>query len=213
MVYSQELKHILALSKAIKDGKDEFAAIGCIVIDEASSTADSALDNVLAKRSAADRAKDPDTPTQPDYNTTTNMVRKTYAELFTLPDVHVILTSHTRKDKDNVGVEVQQPSFLPKLGQKLKQPLHLIGQVSGNLIEGGEGREPEYKRLIQVHPTRRVDAKTRIGGLPVQVEYKELESKVVQWLAGNGTTIQPRVVARDIDPEHVNDTPVEIEGD
>jgi hypothetical protein len=169
-------------------------------LDEATSAADFALDEVLKFRAGQDRTKDPDTPTQPDYNTTTNRVRKTYMELLTLHGVNVILVCHTRKDKDNRNIEVVSPSFLPKLGQKIKQPLHLIAQLTGNEIATEDGKS-SYVRILQVHPTRTVDAKCRIGGLPPQVEYPQFISRLQQWLAGSVPDNPTNVIVPDHDPE------------
>lgn len=189
------LMQIEALVRAMKLGEEEFAQIGTVVFDESTSAADTALDEVLKYRASQDRAKDPDTPTQPDYNTTTNRVRKTFNELLTLEGVNVIFVAHARKDKDNRNVEVVSPSFLPKLGQKIKQPLHLIAHLSGNEID------QKYVRIFQVHPTRTIDAKCRIGGLPPQVEYPLLITQLKGWLVGNVKTEQETELAADHDPE------------
>jgi hypothetical protein len=206
MRYSN-LHQLEALSQAMRLGVEEFGNIGTIILDEASSAADTALDEVLKFRSAQDRGKDPDTPTQPDYNTTTNRVRKTYNELLTLEGVHVILVCHTRKDKDNRNIEVISASFLPKLGQKIKQPLHLIANLSGNEID------QKYVRIFQVHPTRTIDAKCRIGGLPPQVEYKVLVDQLKGWLKGNVKTEQETALVADHDPEVPVPASVTIEGE
>jgi len=190
------LNQLEALCRMTRDGVGKFGSLGCIVFDESSSAADQSLDEVLKMRAAADRSKDPDTPTQPDYNTTTNRVRKTYMDLLTLPGVHVILVSHARKDKDNRNVEVVAPSFLPKLGQKLKQPLHMIANLSGNELD-----DEKYVRIFQVHPTRRIDAKTRVGGLKPQVEYDALIVKVKGWLGGDVPDQEHLVLVPDRDPE------------
>lgn len=200
------LAQLDALSLMIKAGLDEFGRIGTIILDEATSAADTSLDEVLQFRASKDRSKDPDTPTQPDYNTTTNRVRKTFNELSNLEGVHVIFVGHSRKDKDNRNIEKESPSFLPKLGQKIKQPLHLIANVSGNEIDN------KYVRIFQVHPTRTIDAKCRIGGLPPQVEYKVLADQIDGWLRGNVKTLTEEVLVRDHDPENPA-TNVTIEGE
>ena len=207
------LAQIEALVRAVRLGEDEFGDIGTIIVDEATSAADTALDEVLKYRASQDKGKDPDTPTQPDYNTTTNRVRKTYNELLTLEGIHVIFVAHTRKDKDARNVEVQSASFLPKLGQKIKQPLHLIANLSGNEVD------KKYIRIFQVHPTRTIDAKCRIGGLPPQVEYPQLIHQVKGWLQGNVHEVEETALVADNDPEVTSrvliqtDSVVTIEGE
>lgn len=190
------LGQLEVLTHAIRQGAGEFGNIGTIILDEASSSADTALDEVLKYRASQDKSKDPDTPTQPDYNTTTNRVRKAFMDMLTLEGVHVILVSHARKDKDNRGVEVTSPSFLPKLGQKIKQPLHLIGHVTVNEIDD------KYVRLFQVHPTVRIDAKSRVGKLEPMVEMPVLLNRIKGWLEGNVPTVRVGQIYNDIDPEN-----------
>lgn len=201
------LAQLEALCHAIRNDHEPFNTYGTLILDEASSAADSALDEVLKFRAGQDRSKDPDTPTQPDYNTTTNRVRKVYNDLLTLPGINVILVSHARKDKDNRNVEVTSPSFLPKLGQKIKQPLHLIANLSGNEID------TKYVRILQVHPTRTIDAKCRIGGLEPQVEYPVFIGKLKGWLKGNVPTVEKSIIVKDNDPEITTPVIIEIEGE
>jgi hypothetical protein len=189
------LNQIEYLCRGYKSDAPLITKFGTIVLDEASSAADLALDEVLKFRAGQDRTKDPDTPTQPDYNTTTNRVRKSYSELLTLHGVNVILVSHARKDKDNRNIEVVSPSFLPKLGQKIKQPLHLIAQLSGNEIDN------KYVRLLQVHPTRTIDAKCRIGNLEPQVEYPIFINRLQGWLSGSVPDNRVNSIVPDHDPE------------
>jgi hypothetical protein len=203
------LLQIEAVCRAIRLGAAPFDSFQTIILDEASSAADSALDEVLKFRAAQDRSKDPDTPTQPDFNTTTNRVRKAYLDLLTLPNVNVILISHTREDKDNRNVVIQRPSFMPKLGSKIKQPLHLIAHLSGNEIPGENGKAT-YVRLFQVHPTRTIDAKCRIGGLPPQVEYPQFIVRLQGWLGGSVPTVSHEEIVADKDPELPKPSPHQV---
>jgi hypothetical protein len=82
---------------------------------------------------------------------------------------------------------------------KIKQPLHLVAHLSGNEIDN------KYVRIFQVHPTRTIDAKCRIGGLPPQVEYKVLVDQLKGWLKGNVKTLEDTTIVSDRDPE--NPTP------
>lgn len=202
------IQQLEALCHAYRMNVEDFTKYGCIIVDEVSSAADNTLDEIVRYRASQDHTKDPDTPTQPDYNTTTIKVRRAINDLLTLTGVHVILVSHVRKDKDNRNIEVQSPSFLPKLGVKIKQPLHLITHLSGNEID-----EETYVRIFQVHPTRTIDAKTRIGGLKPQVQYDELILKTKGWLAGEVMTERSQVRVPDHDPENPMPVEIAVEGD
>ena len=203
------LNQVDALSEALRLKEDEFARYKTIVWDEATSAADMALDEIVKHRASLDKSKDPDMPTQPDYNAVTNRYRKSLAELLAIPNLNVILVGHTRLDKDDRNVEVTKPNFLPKLGQKVKQPLHLITNLSGNEID-----EKTYRRIYQVHPTRRIDAKTRVGGLQPQVSYEELISKIKGWMGGSIADAPPPELVPDHDPEiPIDSTNQAIEGE
>jgi Cdc6-like AAA superfamily ATPase len=190
------LNQVDALVKALREKQDEFAEYKTVIWDEATSAADKALDDIVAFRASMDPSKSTDMPTQPDYGAVTNVFRKSLTELLAVLDLNVILVGHTRLDKDDRNVEVTKPNFLPKLGQKVKQPLHLIANLSGNEID-----EKTYRRIYQVHPTRRIDAKTRIGGLDPQVSYEELISKIKGWMGGDIPDAPPPQLVPDHDPE------------
>lgn len=198
------LAQLEALCTAIRTEHPPFNTLGSVIVDEASSIADTTLDEIVKYRASQDRAKDEDMPTQPDYGAATNRVRKAFMDLLTLPGIHVILVAHARKDKDNQNIEVTSPSFMPKLSQKIKQPLHLVAHLSGNDIPGTEGKESQYVRILQVHPTRRIDAKTRIGGLSPQVEYPTFITKLKLWLEGEIKTVEVTQLVPDFDPEVPN---------
>lgn len=196
------LNQIDALCQAMKEQEGGFDTYGTVIFDESSSAADTALDEVLKYRASQDRSKDPDTPTQPDFNTATNKVRKSYMDMLTIPGVNVIMIAHVRKDKDNRNIEVQAPSFMPKLGGKLRQPMHLVAHMSGNELS-----DDKYVRVFQVHPTRTIVAKTRIGDLPPQVEYDELITKVKGWIGGTVPDNEDYALVPDVE------TVSNIEGD
>jgi DNA polymerase III delta prime subunit len=167
------------IAKAIRAKSTSFGTIGAIILDEGSTIADVDLDRVVKTRAQSDPTKDPDTPTQPDFNTSGNRVRKAFSALYNLDGVHVIVVAHIRKDKDNRGVEVTSPRFLPSLGPKLREPLHLVAYFTADILANAE--PVDYARKAQVHPSRTVVAKTRIGGFPAEVSIDDLIKGVVEW--------------------------------
>ncbi len=143
-----------------------------IVLDEASTIAVLDLDTVVASRSAKDASKDPNVPTQPDFFANTERCRRTLKRILDLP-VHVIFTAHVREDKDEkTGITQKRPAFSPKLRTTIEQEMHLVGHLTAT--ENKRGDEITYVRKLQVHPTRSVSAKSRIGGLPLFVTSPDL---------------------------------------
>lgn len=143
-----------------------------IIIDEASAIATFDLDTVLSARSRKDINKDPNVPTQPDFFANTERCRRTFQKLIKLP-INVVLVAHVREDKDErTGVVTKRPQFTPKLRTTLQQSMHLVGYLTAS--ETKKGEETEYLRRLQTMPSRGIEAKSRIGGLPFIVDNPNL---------------------------------------
>ena len=184
----QNMAQLERLASAIEKGYGRFANVGAVVLDEYSSMATSDLDAVTKRRAALDETgvKDPDTPAQPDYNTSSHRSRKVATAFAGLP-IHVIFTAHEREDKSNNGLVKYRPSFTPALGKDIRGLLHLVGYMSTTVkikkdANGSELREET--RTIQVHPTVKIDAKSRVGGLDTVTTYEELIPVLKEWLKG-----------------------------
>jgi hypothetical protein len=197
------------VARAIKDKMGSFASIGAVVVDEHSSYAEADLLALTESRAAIEKGKDPDAPSWPDMNASSNRMKKATAPLLKLEDTHVILVAHERVDKDNVGVTVTSPMYLPKYGAHLRGLLHLVGHMTADEKSAPEGKVI-YTRRIQVNPTRKVIAKTRIGGFEsVEVTAKQLVVGIKEWLGGKRETVQEQEIKPDsnIPSEEPTDLP------
>lgn len=193
----QQFEIFEALAAAIRDGIKPWDTIGTVVLDEHSSMAIDDLDEVVLFRSKTNAGKDPDTPVMPDYNTNTNRTRKYLADLIQLPHFNVILTAHQRSDKDNMQREKIGPNYLPKLSSTIRGMLHLVAYMTADI----DKEEKVVVRKFQCHPTTRIVAKTRIGGLPPVTTLRELANVVNEWLLGDHPT-EPAP-----EPEVINELP------
>jgi AAA domain len=186
------------IANAIREGANIFGQVGCVVIDEHSSIAD--YDLLAVAKSRADSGnsgdKDPDQPTQPDMGVTTNRIFKFTSGLIAIPNVHVILVTHSRIDKDNIGKTRTAPAYMPVLSKRMRELVHVVGNMTADIIVDREGKQT-YNRRIQVQPTLKIVAKTRIGGLPVQVTPNELIAAAKEWLGGSRPTQEAQVLAKD----------------
>ena len=160
-----------------------FANVGCIIVDEYSTIVDNDLSLIVRERASKDDSKDPDTPTQPDYNTSKNRGVKYANQLFLLNGIHIILVAHERQDKDSRNILVISPLFNPKLGARIREAVHLVAYMSikETRVEGDATKKVE-RRVFQVHPNAMIVAKTRIGGLSPEVDYDQLKAKLVKWV-------------------------------
>jgi hypothetical protein len=178
------ISQIDTLGKFIKMGVEPFDNIGTVILDEFSSMTKSDLFTVVKSRAAKDSSKDPNVPTQPDFYAGTNRADLALTSLLQAK-VNVIVVSHIREDKDKSGAVVTRPAFMPNFSDTFRQMMHLVAHLTAEEFIIEETGEADYKRSLQVHPTRRVNAKTRIGGLRPNVPPEVLIPAVVEWMHGN----------------------------
>jgi AAA domain len=181
------------LLDAILANAGSFTNIGCLVWDEFSTMAERDLDTVTTNYAVKDRSKDPDISTWPDMNASSTRMRRLYDKMLTI-EANLVIVAHQRKDQDARKVEVTSPNFLPKFGVKMLEPMHLVGYMTADQSTAPDGTAI-YKREIQVHPTRLITAKSRVGGLPVVVDPIQLVQAIVEWLMGT----------RDSEPDRIPD--------
>lgn len=200
----QGLSQIETLCQAIQAKAGSFANVGCIVCDEYSTMARNDVDVVVTARAAKEAEKDPDVATFTDTGASTRRMDRGTRKLLnvTADGVHLIIIAHERKDKDKSNIEVCAPSFMPAFNAIVKESMHVVGRMSAN--EGIDDKgNPVYRWSIQVHPTRQVVAKSRVGGLAVHNSPARFISVTKAWLEGTGTTEK-------LDRKPVNDI-IEVE--
>lgn len=165
---------------------DKFAGrFDTLILDEHSTMSALDLDVVLAARSAKDASKDPNVPTQPDFFANTERMRRSAAKLLKLP-CNVVFITHEREDDDS-GRKLIRASYSPKLRTTIKEFMHLIGRLT--VVEKGDSTV----RKLQVQPTLKIDAKTRIGGLPAIIENPDLGEIIRNWQNTGGPLDEPTI--------------------
>lgn len=185
--------------QAIAAKHDVFAYIGGVIFDEASSMAEMDVDRLHEKRQLSDSSIL--VPEWPDYHAGLKRFRSMMAKLFDIPDLHVMLLAHVNVKKGSKGEIIRTfPKFPEKTAAKIKEPLQLVGYMtSGNKPSLEEGA-PIYERLIQVYPTGKLDAKTRIPIPQVRVTAEELPQIIVDWINSGGPEITPASVQEEQTP-------------
>lgn len=189
------------LAAVIDKGVKPFDTIGTVVLDEFSSMTYNDLD-VLVK------VQKKDTPEWPEYYSGQERARRCLEKLLAL-NINVICAAHIREDKLSSGLIVTRPKFVPGFNEVFRQLMHLVTHLSAEEFVTEEGLA-DYRRSFQVHPTRRINAKTRVGGLPVNVNGDELITAIVEWMQGERADEINDAVLPDKEevqnPEEVTDT-------
>ena len=116
-------------------------------------------------------------------------------------DLHIILVAHDQQRGKDPKV-FTAPSLPPKLMKGINEKVHVVG-----LVEAVIGRDG-YTRTLQVNPSKQVVAKSRIGGLPVKVDFKDVPKVIADWVGGD--RMEEDLIAPEPDPEPVDDADVEI---
>ena len=153
----KNLDQLKAVAQALKEKAAPFDNIRVVILDEGSSIAEQDLIAVSKYRTAKDSERDEPNENQwSDRNIMYNRYTDFYYELSAAP-VHIITIAHETKDEK--GTIKTRPSFGPKLYGKVTEKMHLVGRVVATETNG------DYKRTVQVKPTRTIEAKTRIDSL------------------------------------------------
>lgn len=187
------LSQLEVLCMAISAKREPFDKVGCLILDEYSTMARRDVDIVLTARAAKDGTKDPDIATFTDSGISTRRMSRATDSILTLNTVHLILLAHVRMDKDKSNIEVKSPSFMPKFGGIIKEPMHVVAYMSSDQVTDGNGT-PSYRRALQVHPTRKIDAKTRVGGMGVQVTPDQFNTAVLDWFKNGAPKVEVKEV-------------------
>lgn len=201
------LSQLEYLGKAIIAKVPPFDKVGTVIVDELSAMSKSDLDVVLKSRAAKDASKDPSVPTQPDFYSNTERTRRSITTLLSA-DVNVLVVAHTREDKLNNGRVMTRPAFMPAFSELFRQMMHLVTCLSATEFTDPEDGSTDFRRTFQVHPTQSVSAKTRIGGLPVNVTSDVLIAAIIEWMKGKRPTenIEVEVIHPDTDTNTVDAT-------
>ena len=155
------------------------------VIDTVSALAGATARELLAKEVERNTNRNPFLISQSEYKIRNELFTRLLTDWVTL-GVNIVLTAHVTEVKDESdGHLYLRPSVSDTMADFLGGFVDLQGFMS---ITEGE-RAGEYVRHLQVHPTRRVDAKTRIGGLPPVIDNPNLSDLIManQSVAKDGT--------------------------
>jgi len=200
------LSQLHVLSQAIQERVPGFEFDG-IITDEFSSMCEKNLLDVTKARAKKDPGKDPSEPKQPDMMASTNLCKDAFNSLLAI-DCHLLVLSHVRKDQDDLKISVTSPKFMPALSGTLREPMQLVGHVTADLVNNMAVEE--YKRWVQIAPTRSIVAKTRIDGLAPRVDFDSLINALSGFARGERKLVSDSLTADTIDDSTSNTDQVEV---
>ena len=188
-VQYQGLSQLKTLTRAIEINHPKFNNIGAIMFDEISTMEQ--LDTDVVQVGRGENTGEFSAPSQPDMGVTTARIRRVFGPLLKLPQ-NIIIVSHIREDEVKIGDRptgkmVTRPNMMPKLSSLLRGMVHDISFLSAD-INAPLGGKPTYARTLQVMPTNKIVAKTRIGGLTPTVTPAKYLDALGEWIEGSRPT-------------------------
>ena len=180
-VQYQQFSDLALIAEAIRTNDAGFENIGAVVIDEFSTAADMLLDDLFREDIGAQKDEIPTEAVDARlYKPLGDACRKAVEMFQSIPGLHVILVAHERETVDHRKVKVTKPGFTPKNNDGIQKLMHVTAHVTNEIK--GSGKNTTYERLVQSHPSALVDAKSRIGGLPLQCDTGTFVQIVHDWL-------------------------------
>lgn len=135
-------------------------------VDSFNSLAERALRDHVEHESKSDASRNPYLPLGPDYNINTQHMKKLATDMHDL-ERHIVFLAHSKEIKDDsTGKILIRPDLTPKLAGAIAGLFDLVGYLTADVSPDGT----LSNRRLQVQPTDKVLAKTRIGGLPSIIE-------------------------------------------
>lgn len=143
-----------------------FADIHTVVIDSVSEFQKLHMDKLLQEAHKKDPSKNNAyLPTQLAYKESGEYMRRILLAFRDL-ECNLLITAHVTEDKDESdGTIFLRPSVTPKLASTLEGAVDVLGYMSADI----DGQTKKVVRRLQVQPTRKVRAKTRLN-LPAYIE-------------------------------------------
>jgi hypothetical protein len=178
------------LALCIEKGVAPFDTVGTVILDEFSSMTYNDLD-ILVK------AQRKDTPEWPEYYAGQERARRCLEKLLKL-NINVIAVAHIREDRLSSGTIVTRPKFVPGFNEIFRQMMHLVTHLTAEEFTMDDGTQ-DYRRSFQVHPTKRVNAKTRVGHLRPIVDGDFLIEAIQEWMMGERESNVTDVIVKDND--------------
>jgi archaellum biogenesis ATPase FlaH len=190
------------LANAIAKGENGMDMVGAVIIDEYSTAAEMLLDALYREDVGATPDEIPTGVLDPRlYMPMGDACRKALEMFQNLSGVHVIVIAHEREVVDHRKMKVIKPGFSPKNGDGLQKAMHVTAHITTEIK--GLGKNTTYERKVQSHPSALVDAKSRIGGLPLMTAPGEFIDIITDWLSDNsvGVETETKTLASDELPD------------
>jgi hypothetical protein len=158
-----------------KTPKVDLAKTTVVVLDESSSWFLSMLyDSVREAEGLKESDPLPDVEGR-HYQRPTQAFLSIITQFIKRPDIHILMTAHEQERGKTEASQQVGPSLPPAFLRGLNAKMHMVFRVEGIMKLNG------YARQVQVQPSRKVSAKSRIRGIGPIIEFEELPGILYGW--------------------------------
>lgn len=156
----RQYNQMLDVFEAYKSGDPRIRDVDTFVIDTLSQLTKKHLDEFIAKDKLVHESRDP-VAYQRDYKFNTEAMRQLIGFFIDL-DVNLVVLCHSETSKDEgSGVITTKPYLTPRLLSSMEAVFDVFGYMQTET-----DKDFNFTRTLQIMPSRRIWAKSRIGGLP-----------------------------------------------
>lgn len=195
-------KDLMTIADAMKRRRPEFKEHTVLLLDEVDSWFEIILHAYVREVTGTLPTEDLPEIEGKHYAAPTQAMLNIINTFKATDGLHIIMVAHDQQRGKEPKI-VTSPSLPPKLMKGINEKVHVVGLVEAAISKDG------YLRTIQVNPSRQVVAKTRIGGLPVKIDFKDMPKIVSDWVGS--VKMEEALTSPEPDPEPVEDEDIEIE--
>lgn len=169
---------LMVIAKALQTRVPALKNVSVVVLDEMSSWYNDALNSYVREVNGVDEDEPLPKAEWNDYGPPQAAIFNAVKTFHKIPNLHVIIVAHeqSRAVKGEKNAERVGPSLGSKLSENIGQIAHVVARFESRMVA------KQYVREVQVLPTRYVDAKSRIGGLPLKLDSVKFAKEVATWV-------------------------------
>lgn len=196
----KEPKDLMTIADAMKKRRPEFREHTVLLLDEVDSWFEIILHDYVREVTGTLPTEDLPEIEGKHYAAPTQAMLNIINTFKATDGLHIIMVAHDQQRGKDPKI-FTAPSLPPKLMKGINEKVHVVGLVEAAITKDG------YSRTIQVNPSKQVVAKTRIGGLPVKIDFRDFPKIVKNWVGS--PEMEEALVNPEPDPEPVEDEEVD----
>lgn len=195
-------RELPVIANALKGKKGAWSDFTVVILDEVDAWFEKILHNYVREKYGITESEDLPEIEGKDYNTPTAAMLSVLNTFLSVDNLQVILVAHEQERGKEPRTFIA-PSLPPKLMRGINERVHVVTRLEAVISKDG------YVRTLQVNPSKQVVAKSRIGGLPVKVDFTDMPKIIREWVSSD--QMAKDLTSKAPDPDPVEDSEIDVE--